>query len=172
MHITFEPLAKSHLSLLLRWLEAPHVKAWWDQGVHWTPKLIQEKYGSYIEGYKIQDGIQKEIHAYIIYIDTKPIGYIQFYNAYDFPRSAPLIDLPPSLGAFDIFIGEENYIGKNVGSRAIVMFLDEYCTNKYTHIFADPDINNIVALNAYTKAGFKKIKESTETKEIWMLKEI
>jgi RimJ/RimL family protein N-acetyltransferase len=172
MHITFEPLAKSHLSLLLRWLGAPHVKAWWDQGVHWTPELIQEKYGSYIEGYRIQDGIQKEIHAYVICANNNPVGYIQYYNAYDFPRSAPLVDLPQSLGAFDIFIGEENYVGKNIGSRAIEKFLDIHCTKKYTHIFADPDINNIAALNAYTKAGFKKIKESTETKEIWMLKEI
>ncbi|NBO24779.1 MAG: aminoglycoside adenylyltransferase, partial [Chlamydiae bacterium] len=30
MKITFAPLAESHFSLLLKWLESPHVKKWWD----------------------------------------------------------------------------------------------------------------------------------------------
>jgi hypothetical protein len=51
--ITFESLNKSHLSLLLNWLDTPHVKLWWDQDIKWTTELIQEKYGHYINEYKI-----------------------------------------------------------------------------------------------------------------------
>jgi len=40
-------------------VEINHVKAWWDQDLPWTPKLIEEKYGSYIHGYKIEKGIKK-----------------------------------------------------------------------------------------------------------------
>jgi len=89
MNIVFEPLVKSHFSLLLTWLETPHVKAWWDQDVRWTKELIAEKYGSY---------------------------------------------------------------------------------TKYTHIFADPDIHNIAAIKAYTRAGFETIKTSYATNELWMLR--
>ena len=51
-NITFKPLSKSHLDLLLKWLETFHVKAWWDQDVKWTMKLVEEKYGHYIKGNK------------------------------------------------------------------------------------------------------------------------
>lgn len=30
MNINFVPLADSHFPLLLKWLEMPHVKLWWD----------------------------------------------------------------------------------------------------------------------------------------------
>src|SRR5258708_341808 len=90
MIITFKPLQKSHFSLLLKWLAMPYVKAWWDQEVHWTPELIQEKYDSYVEGVKCltlpHQVIEKPLHAFIICVDEKEIGYIQYYSAYDFPR--------------------------------------------------------------------------------------
>lgn len=58
MTITFKSLSTNHLPLLLKWLETPHVKAWWYRDVKWTPKLIEEKFASYIEGYKIEDGVR------------------------------------------------------------------------------------------------------------------
>ncbi|MBL3285323.1 GNAT family N-acetyltransferase domain protein [Rickettsiales endosymbiont of Paramecium tredecaurelia] len=59
------------------------------------------------------------IQAFIIYSDQNPIGYIQIYNAYDFPRSKTLSALPANLGAFDIFIGEEAALQQGLGSKAI-----------------------------------------------------
>jgi hypothetical protein len=50
MKITFIPLQESHFPLLLKWLEAPHVKAWWDQDVHWNLELIKEKFGDCAKG--------------------------------------------------------------------------------------------------------------------------
>ncbi len=84
MKITFTPLAESHFPLLLKWLEKPHVKKWWDQDVKWTSALIQGKYTDYVKGYKLDNGVPKAISAHIIYADNTPIGYIQIYNAYDF----------------------------------------------------------------------------------------
>jgi len=51
--------------------------------------------------------------------NQNPIGYIQIYNAYDFPRSKTLLGLPANLGAFDIFIGEESALQQGLGSKAI-----------------------------------------------------
>lgn len=155
MNITFVPLSDTHFTLLLQWLETPHVKAWWDQDIQWTKELIEEKYGQYAQGYKLQNGEPKKLQAYIIYVDQVPIGYIQLYNAYDFPRSAPLIELPKSLAAFDIFIGEPNYIGKGIGSQALQLFLDKYATPNFEYTFADPEMHNIAAIKTYTKVGFK-----------------
>ena len=107
MKIIFKHLQRSHFPLLLKWLETPHVKAWWDPNLTWTPELIQEKYDSYVHGYKLENNIHKNIYAFIIKIDNKPIGYIQTYNAYDFHKNLYLNNLPKSLAAIDIFIGEK-----------------------------------------------------------------
>jgi ribosomal protein S18 acetylase RimI-like enzyme len=167
----FALLNHEQLKLLFKWLECPHVKLWWDQDVVWTKELVVQKYSTYINGYKLQDGKMLPINAYIICIDTKPIGYVQIYNAYDFPRSAELKDLPISLAAVDIFIGEKNFLHKNIGSMALTLFLQQYCPKKYTHIFVDPNSNNIAAIKSYQKVGFSVIKENIASNEVWMLKE-
>lgn len=169
MSITFEPLNKLHFSLLLKWLEAPHVKKWWDQDITYTMDLVREKYGSYIKSYKQVNGINKLMNAYIIQVEQASIGYIQIYNAYDFPRDNPLFGLPQNLGAFDIFIGEEKYLGQNLGSKIISRLLNLY-GDDYSHIFVDPDPGNIAAIKCYEKAGFKRLEEQKYLSEVWMLR--
>ena len=171
MTITFETLHESHFPLLLKWLETPHIKAWWDQGVTYTLDLVQEKYSSYVKGYKLVEGLQKPIKSFIIHHNQNPVGYIQIYNAYDFPRNKPLLGLPSNLGAFDIFIGEEEVLKQGLGSKAIVQLLKLH-GNQYSYIFADPDINNLSAIKCYEKAGFKMVSEQQDTKEVWMLKDL
>lgn len=170
MDITFKPLSETDFPLLFKWLEMPHVKAWWDRDVKWTPALIQEKFGDYVRGVKLENGVSKTIHAYIICADDKPIGYIQMYNAYDFTRSKPLTGLPSSLAAFDVLIGEEKYLKQGVGSKAIMQFLKKYA-DSYTHVFVDPESANIAAIRAYEKAGFRKFTEQPDVGEIWMIRE-
>ena len=171
MKITFIPLAKSHFPLLLKWLETPHVKKWWDQDVTYALDLVHEKYSSYVKGHKLVDGQQKPIQGFIIHHNQNPVGYIQIYNAYDFPRSKSLLGLPEKLGAFDIFIGEAAALQQGLGSKAIVQLLKLH-GNQYSYIFADPDSNNLAAVKCYEKAGFKKVSEQTDTREVWMLKDL
>jgi aminoglycoside 6'-N-acetyltransferase len=171
MNITFKALAESDLELLLRWLETPHIKVWWDSDMVWNKAKVYEKYGSYIKGYKIEDGQVKPLDAYIIYLDARPVGYLQAYNAYDFKRSIPLTDLPKSLAAFDLFLGEEDIRGKGIGPMALKTFFLTW-DKKFDYAFADPDQRNTAAVRAYEKAGFEKIKELPESHELWMLKKL
>lgn len=146
----------------------PHVKKWWDQDVTYTLESVREKYGSYVQGYKQVEGVNKPIHSFIIYLDGLPTGYIQIYNAYDFPRSKPLLALPENLGAFDVFIGEKKSLGQNWGSKIIIEFLKVHAS-QYNYVFVDPDSSNIAALKCYEKAGFKKMPQQPDTGEVWML---
>jgi aminoglycoside 6'-N-acetyltransferase len=77
LDVKFYSLLPTHFELMFRWLEAPHVKKWWDQDISYTLDLVREKYESYTQGYKSVDGIKKPIDAYIINFDDQPIGYIQ-----------------------------------------------------------------------------------------------
>ncbi len=173
MPLVFLPLQESHFSLLLKWLEAPHVKAWWDQDVHWTPELIKNKYKNYGKGFKRLDFqgylIEKPIHAFIICREGREIGYIQYYNAYDFPREQgyEIESLPENMAALDVFIGEKDRTSRGLGPLVIKTFLLEHVFKYFDAVFVDPDTANIKAIRAYEKAGFKKVKEGTI---IWMVK--
>lgn len=109
--------------------------------------------------------------AYIIVTDDKPIGYIQLYNAYDFPRQDGLTleGMPKSLAAVDYFIGDSQSIGKGIGSNALKLFLEKHVFPTYDACFVDPGSSNIAAIRAYEKAGFKKVKQVQESKVIWMI---
>ena len=175
MTINFSPLREVHFSLLLKWFETPHVKAWWDKGVKWTEQLIKEKYGSYINGFKRFDLadkiIEKPIHAFIIHDDEQPIGYIQYYNAYDFPRDGyELNNLPKSLASIDMFIGDEKYLGKGIGAKSLELFLENHVLTEFDYAFVDPALTNIFAIESYSKAGFKIIRSSSKEQVFWMLR--
>ncbi len=176
MRITFTPLQERHFPLLLKWLQTPHVKAWWDQDVKWTPALIKEKYGSYLKGFKRLDlpkqCIEKPLHAFVIGVDGQEVGYIQYYNAYDFPREQgyEIEDLPKSLASLDFFIGEEDYLGKSLGSKSLKQFLKDHIDSRYEACFVDPDTANVRAIRVYEKAGFKRIKIVKEGAITWMIR--
>ena len=165
MKIKFIALSIFDFPLLYKWLEASHVKQWWDEDIINTEEYVEEKYSSYVEGYKLENGKKKPISAFIIYLSDKSIGYIQIYNAYDFDQ---IIDLPKSLGAIDFYIGEEDYLKRGIDNKILKAF--DY--QEFDHIFVDPDKNNIVAIKTYEKASFKKIVEHLDTNEVWMIKEI
>lgn len=158
ININFKPLSEADFPLLQKWLNSPHVKEWW----HHDGK-IEEKYKTYVQGYKLENGEKKPISAFIIYIDDKPIGYIQLYNAYDFAKQ--LKDLPKSLGMIDFYIGDEKYLAQGIGSEILKVF--DY--QDFDYVLVDPDINNIAAIKTYEKSGFSKIKEHDG--QIWMMKE-
>jgi aminoglycoside 6'-N-acetyltransferase len=153
---------------MLKWLQSPHVKKWWDRDLTYTPQLVKEKYGSYVKGYKQVGGATKRISAYIICTNGRPVGYIQIYKLSDFPGHKIPNNWPENLGGFDVFIGEKEYIGKGIGSEVVTKFLKLY-GGEYSCIFADPDLGNIAAIKAYEKAGFKKVSEQKDTNEVWML---
>ncbi len=178
MNITFIPLAESHFLLLMKWLQAPHVKMWWDQDVQWTPELIKEKYGYYVNVSKLVHNNhgkleQKPIHAYIICLSDIPIGYIQYYNVHDFTRDQyqDVSELPKSCAGLDWYIGEIEFVGKNIGSKALALFLDKHVFQKFDYVFVDPDAANMAAIKAYEKSGFRKMKDQKGIGEIWMIRE-
>jgi aminoglycoside 6'-N-acetyltransferase len=177
MTINFLPLKKSHFPLLLKWLEKPYIKKWWDQNVKWTAELVKEKYDNYLAGYKKLEFagkiIKKPMHAYIITFDGIPIGYIQYYNAYDFPREQGYIlkELPTSLASIDLFIGEKGYVGKGYGPKLMDKLIQDYVFRSFDAVFVDPDMSNKGAIRAYEKCGFKILREFTDKGIVWMVRE-
>jgi aminoglycoside 6'-N-acetyltransferase len=181
MDIRFHPLRTSDFALLLKWFEAPHVKPWWDPEISWTPELIAQKYTDYTHGFKkvaeTNAKIKKPLHAYIIELkhfkDRQAIGYIQYYNAYDFPREGGTLEgLPSALAALDMVIGAQEWIGRGIGPLVIDAFVKQYIDPCFAATFVDPELANKAAIRAYEKAGFRKVKTiKADSPAVWMIRE-
>lgn len=172
-HFGFRPLTRSDFPLLLKWLEAQHVKAFWDSEIPWTLEKIEEKYASYVEGYKLEAGVRKPMFASLVMIDVHPIGYVQFYNAWDFEWNPPLdrAILPRSLAALDFYIGEPTFIRKGVGTVILEAFLKAHVDSLFSACMVRPERDNIPAIKLYEKLGFKAVKQGFST-GIFMLRKM
>lgn len=166
--IGFQSLTNAHFPLLLRWLEEPHVKVWWDHNIQWNMQKIEAKYGEYVDGFKtinlMGESVKKAIHAHIIEYDDQSIGYIQYYDHHDFlPEPAYMAEeLPKSLARIDWYIGERNFTGRGIGSQALRVFLELYVFEHFEAVLVEVDKTNQAAIRAYEKAGFEIICEKTK----------
>ncbi len=163
---SFIPLQAHHFPLLLQWLRTPHVREFWDPEIEWNEKRVEEKYGSYTEGYKLVGGKKQSIQAFVIGFEEKPIGYIQLYDAKLFPRQGYLLEEQLSaefsglkVAAIDIFLGEPSILGKGHGARAIEQFVQEHVHGRFDACIVDPETENLAARRTYEKAGFVYVKQ-------------
>lgn len=190
MEIEFLPLNATDFPLLLKWLKSEHVCKWWDQDIDWSLPLIEEKYRTYIDGFKLEVGKRKPIWAYIFQsrvIPSKegmlsqastgstyrnvPIGYIQYYNIRDFKRDSPLPNnMPEKSAALDFYIGDPNYLGKGYGSGALKAFCEEIIWPQFEACFVEPDSTNEAAVKCYERAGFEIFCENNHS--VYMVKYI
>jgi RimJ/RimL family protein N-acetyltransferase len=145
----FKPLLEEDLDLLCRWLDTPHVKEWWHDGL--THDEIKSKYRK-----RIGDIL---VSPLIAYLDDQPIGFIQYYHANKVGDGWWPDEKDGTLG-IDQFIGEENYINRGFGTLMINAFIKQLFLNPdVKKIITDVDPKNQRAIRCYEKTGFKFIKE-------------
>jgi aminoglycoside 6'-N-acetyltransferase len=168
--ISFTCLKVNHLSRLLKWLNKPHVKEWWDQDVNWTSELVKEKFGSYVEGYKLDHESKKAIEAFVICVDGREVGYCQSYDVADFPVDG-FVSHSKQVAGLDLFIGEGEMIGRGWGAEIIQLFCENHIDQRFEACFVDPNKDNTRAIRAFEKAGFRKIMTAVNNAATWMLRE-
>src|SRR5271156_2780184 len=95
---SFKPLQSEDLEQLCDWLEKPHVVEWWND--HLSRAMIKEKYQA-----RIGDDV---VCSYIVYLNNKPIGFIQYYWATKVGDGWWPDERDGTVG-IDQFIGEEDY---------------------------------------------------------------
>jgi RimJ/RimL family protein N-acetyltransferase len=131
--------------LLYKWCSNKNVYEWFEQRVLTLDEIVK-KYSNKLKGNK-QD-------LYIIRYDNKKIGFVQIYKYND------EIDTYNNIYEYDIFIGEEDYLSKGIGS-IIVGYIDRYIFNNYKSdlIVLRPFKRNVRAIKCYMKNGYKVLKE-------------
>ncbi len=147
--IDFLPLQELHIPLLREWLKEPHVAEFWQETDN--EEAFRLKFLTKLK--------ERGVTPFIIEVDSKPIGYIQYYETCKagggwWPNAKP--------GTFGIdqFIGDLTMIGRGLGTQIIKKFVDDLFVNPLViEIITDPDPKNNRAIRAYEKVGFKAIKE-------------
>ena len=125
--------------LLHQWFQVAHVKQWYARGETYSLNIIREQYLPRI--IKPDD-----IPNFIIHLDGKPVGYIQLYQV---SKSLPEgVDnyshtlfkqfKPEDLAGIDLFIADENILGKGICSKILTAFVDAHIRGRYVAMIVDP----------------------------------
>lgn len=150
--IAFQQMKPEHLALWNKWIEIPHVKDVW-----------------FIEGYEPAEYMAKKLdgngydYPFIILLYEQPVGFIQSCDLYAYRTLCPkpkgvFTHEEPGTFCFDLFIAEEELLGKGYGTKIVEHFAqmlrDDFKAKK---ILIDPAVDNRRAIRCYEKAGFTKI---------------
>ncbi len=158
MTTSFRPLTASDLPLLYEWLQREHVKRWWTDRE--TYEEVVEHYLPSIEGTDPTD-------LYLILMDDRPAGFIQTYRVSDYPDYQQLVAVEDGVAGVDLLIGEEELIGRGVGSEALDRFMrDVVFSDPGIHAcIADPDAENRASLRVFEKAGFCVVRDFADPED-------
>ncbi len=148
LKLNFRPLAKADFPLFAQWLSRPHVQRWWREPA--TVEHVAKDYGACTDG-------DFTTRVYVVQDGSKPIGIIQVFRLSDYPDEDQYY---PFRGAvsIDYLIGEEEYVGRGVGTRVIREFIDTVVRKLYpdaTGVATGAEVENVASLGALRKAGFE-----------------
>lgn len=151
MPFHFKSLQESDFPLLLEWLSQPHVAAWYNIGSELSLATVQQKYLARVLG-------QEQVQCFIVYLDSSPVGFIQFYPAKEFDHVIhPL--LSGRVAALDFYIGDLVYLHQGLGVKILEQFLSSYVYKNFDACLVDPLVNNFAAIRCFEKAGFIPLVE-------------
>ena len=138
-----------------RWLLEPHVRRWWDDGVHDPyPDAELDHYRDAIRGLD-------RTYRYVAWLGDRPIGMLQHYLIDDHSDYARTLALGERAVGVDLFIGEADLIGRGHGPAMLRQFLRDVALPFHgTNVCViGPTAGNKSAIRAYEKAGFKRLRE-------------
>lgn len=164
--IRFEPVTAADLPLLRRWLDSPHMRAWWGEA--------ETELGYIMDMLEGRDTTR----PFIFHIDGEPLGYIQYWTIADaisdgYGAEAPwLFDLPAGTIGVDLSIGYPDRLSKGIGTAVLRAFLAGLFDEGHKLIIIDPDEANGRAVRAYEKVGFEAYDRYSDETGVTLLMKI
>lgn len=141
---TFRPFNEDDLDMVARWLTSPDVAVWYRD-----PDYIDE----------LEDHLaDKRIRQQIVSFKGVPFAYLQDYDVYGW-KDHHLSFLSNGARGLDTFIGASDMIGSGHGTRFIRSAVKKLFQDGAPALGIDPDPQNIRAIRAYQKVGFKGDRE-------------
>jgi len=148
--LSFRPMVREDLPHLHEWLLQPHVAEWWDDDATETIEGVEAMYGERVDG-------TAAVTPWVMEIEGKAVGFIQWYRVEDEADWYPGVAIPPGTVALDIAIGDPAYVDQGHGRRLVLEFVHHVLRTtmpECPEVWIDPDPRNERAVRAYQAAGF------------------
>lgn len=141
--IEFRNLHNEDCDLLHAWLQEPHVREFWDDGI----RTIEQTRSYYYQ----ENGVDR----FIFSINNQPAGYIQSYDVKLHDEYKKFSKENKKTLGMDFFIGDKQFLGKGFSKIIIQKFIEFHCAD-VVRMIVDPDPNNNKAIHVYETCGFVK----------------
>ncbi|SRR5579883_1444052 len=142
--IEFKVLNKEDCQLLHAWLQEPHVREFWDNGL----RTIEQTASYYYR--------ENDVNRFIFSINGEPAGYIQSYNVNLHSEYKQFSKENAKTFGVDFFIGNKQLLGRGFAKDIMQKFIELYCYDA-VRVIVDPDPKNLKAIRVYQTCGFKKL---------------
>lgn len=146
--------------LLHKWYFNPKVYKYFEQRI--------PTYNEIVEKYSKRTSLTSITPVYIIEYNNIPVGIIQYTKLTN--KAKKTYNIIKDGYEIDIFIGEDDYYHKGIGSNAIKLLIDKLKQNNTIFVMV-PEIENINAIKCYEKVGFKQINTFKEPNTIGIIKD-
>ncbi|HEY8371319.1 MAG TPA: GNAT family N-acetyltransferase [Pseudonocardiaceae bacterium] len=140
------------LELVHRWMQAPHVAAFWKQA--WPREQWAEELDRQLTG--------EHSLPCLASLDGEPVAYLEIYRVLRDRLAGHYPHRPHDLGVH-VAIGELGRTGRGLGRALLrataegLLAADPHCTR----VVAEPDVRNAPSVRAFVAAGFRRITEIT-----------
>ena len=140
---------KESYELMYRWCIQEFIYRWFEQR-KLSFREIENKYKNKL--------LENKQHLFFISYNDFKIGFVQIYK-YDDKKSDELLKYN-NIFEYDIFIGEEEYLSKGIGTK-VVNYVNNYIYDNYLCdcIVLRPFKKNERAVKCYEKNGFEIVDE-------------
>lgn len=140
--VTFAPVGRGDLPLLLRWFSEPHVRVWWGPP--------EEELAAVVKG--LDEG---GFAMWIASAKGVPFAYVQDGP----PEQAEepyYAGAPSGWRAVDVLIGSPAHLGRGLAAPMMRAFAAHAEGRGFAGLLIDPDAANEPAVRAYRRAGFEE----------------
>ncbi len=140
--------------LISKWLTDPDVlQYYYGRDNPYDLEKVRKKYSRRVLG-------KTRVKPCIFLIRNEPIGYLQYYPlTQKDKKSYQLEGKKGKIYAIDLFIGEKQYWNQGIGPQILILCIGYLINTLHVdYIVIDPHVDNLRAIRAYEKAGFKKVK--------------
>jgi aminoglycoside 6'-N-acetyltransferase len=144
--VTLTSFSSTEVTLLRRWLAAPHVAAWYpdpEEHVGWAanPPLGGDRA--------------------LIAVGGRIVGYVRWQAvSREVLDSVGLHEIPAGSVDVDILIGEPEFVGRGIGPKALLILMSRLRQRGDVPLVGlTTSVQNLSAQRAYTKAGFRILRE-------------
>lgn len=141
----FRALAARDLKLVASWLAEPHLREWWGDPAEELMSIEQAL-----------DDVATE--PLIVELGGQPIAYLQSYDPH-LEDGHPYQDQPFGTLGVDLSIGPPGLVGKGHGPAMLGQFVEHLFEEGAPRVVIDPHPENVRAVRAYEKAGFRRLGE-------------